>query len=245
MTAPRPRARDPGDCLSTLLRGIPLGISVCAMTELRLYAIGIDEVRDMFGAPPEIASTLRSIATTEFAAPTRKSGMLGKLGPLFKRDYFASDDDPSRPRHDDVENLLAGRYVAPDRMIPAWRLVETWLVQRAWGNLRLPASPQQLEALDFDLARAGLPPELALASVFRNDVQVPLRPLSGMRIGYAKYPHVLAIGNGLKRALLQIEGQSAELAKTVEEWVQGFPHWAEVAPTISRPVPDLVGLYLP
>ena len=56
------------------------------MGSLRLYAIGIDEVRAIFGAPEATATALRAIAAHRFpAAPSSAPGLLGKLGPVFRR----------------------------------------------------------------------------------------------------------------------------------------------------------------
>ena len=57
------------------------------MGELRLYAIGVDEVRDVFGAPPELAAEFRRVVAEQFPPVTtpKAPGMLGKLGPLFRR----------------------------------------------------------------------------------------------------------------------------------------------------------------
>ena len=39
------------------------------MGELRLYAVGIEEVRGMFGASPPVAEHLREVARSAFAPP--------------------------------------------------------------------------------------------------------------------------------------------------------------------------------
>src|SRR6185436_16405044 len=72
MNAPRPMLRS---------------ITVSVMGELRLYAIGIEEVRGMFGAPPQVADHLREVAQRAFAPPSleARGGLLSKLGPIFKR----------------------------------------------------------------------------------------------------------------------------------------------------------------
>ena len=56
------------------------------MGELRLYALGIDELRGLVGAGDKTAE-LREAARRAFApAEQPKSrGLIGKLGPLFRR----------------------------------------------------------------------------------------------------------------------------------------------------------------
>ena len=50
------------------------------MGELRLYAIGLDEVRGIIGAPPHQLEQLRELARRAFAAPAepQRSGLLGQ-----------------------------------------------------------------------------------------------------------------------------------------------------------------------
>src|SRR5690606_40003393 len=81
-----------------------------AMGELRLYAIGIDEVRGMFGARPDEAQRLREIAARalepEPVAPS--GGLLSRLGPIFRRPPGAPVISPTQPQPADLEALLAG-----------------------------------------------------------------------------------------------------------------------------------------
>ena len=80
------------------------------MGELRLYAIGVDEVRDVFCASPELAAEFRRIVADEFPPQTtpKAPGMLGKLGPLFRKPAGAVLVRPDTPVESDVADLLAG-----------------------------------------------------------------------------------------------------------------------------------------
>ena len=100
------------------------------MGELRLYAIGIEEVRGIFGASPQIADQLRELARNAFAPPREASrgGLLGKLGPIFRRVPATPVLSATQPDPHDVEVLLAGAYVPPERVGATWRVLET-LVQ--------------------------------------------------------------------------------------------------------------------
>ena len=77
------------------------------MGELRLYAIGVDEVRDVFCASPALEHQFRSIAAEAFPAHTtpKQPGMLGKLGPLFRRPPEAVIVQPDTPVEADVAEL--------------------------------------------------------------------------------------------------------------------------------------------
>ena len=69
------------------------------MGELRLYAVGIEEVRGMFGASPQVAEHLREVARRAFAPPAveARSGLLSKLGPIFKRVPATPVISPTQP----------------------------------------------------------------------------------------------------------------------------------------------------
>jgi hypothetical protein len=135
------------------------------MGELRLYAIGIEEVRGMFGASPGVAEHLREVAQRVFAPPSveGRGGLLSKLGPIFKRVPATPVISPTQPEPRDVEVLLAGAYVPPDRTGATWRLLETLVQGIAWGSTRMRLTAQELNDLDFALARGGAsaapPPE--------------------------------------------------------------------------------------
>src|SRR5829696_1444689 len=128
------------------------------MGELRLYAVGVDEVRGMFGASPPIAEHLREVARRAFAPPAveARGGLLSKLGPIFKRVPATPVISPTQPEPHDVEVLLSGAYVSPDRTGATWRLLETLVQGIAWGSTRMSLTAQSLDDLDFALARGGV-----------------------------------------------------------------------------------------
>src|SRR4029453_5979548 len=123
-------------------------ITVSVMGELRLYAIGIEEVRGMFGAPPQVADHLRVVAQRAFAPPSMegphdplgRGGLLSKLGPIFKRVPATPVISPTQPEPHDLEVLLAGAYVPPNRTGATWRLPET-LVQSSACHSREFTNP--------------------------------------------------------------------------------------------------------
>ena len=61
-------------------------------------------------------------------------GLLSKLGPIFKRVPATPVISPTQPEPHDVEVLLAGAYVPPDRTGATWRLLETLVQGIAWAR---------------------------------------------------------------------------------------------------------------
>lgn len=212
------------------------------MGEMRLYAIGIDEVREIFAARPEVAERLRTAAAPLFqAAPKKKFGLLEKLGPMFKKPLLpppaSIDPDPS-----DADTILAGRFVPPERIPAAWQLVRHWLDDLGWGTFELNLTDVELDEWDFDLARAGMSSQYGIGRLLNEELGLPLRPVSGLATGYVKNAHALNMISALELSQEQLSGRSAEWTEQLLTWLRGFPHWTEVAPTVGRPVPDLVGL---
>lgn len=84
------------------------------MGQLRLYAIGIEEMRGIIGAGPQTAE-LREAARRAFAAPEppKTRGLIGRLGPIFRRPPDAPVLCATDPEPRDVEVLLAGAYISP------------------------------------------------------------------------------------------------------------------------------------
>lgn len=213
------------------------------MAGLRLYAIGITELRDVFGAAPELAERLRQVAAQAFPAPTteqrRRGTLLGRIGPAM-RQPIDPPVPPARPGSQDVDALLNGRAVPLERLGYAWQVAEAWLDELSWGRLDLDINSQQLSRIEFALARAGLPASLALERLSQNDPQVPLRPGPGMQVGYCKNPHVNATRAGLTTIIEDLDDQTEAAVGPLLRFLNGFDEWERAATDQGRPVPDVV-----
>ncbi len=92
------------------------------MGTLKLWAVGIDEVREIFSANPEVAERLRAAAAARFRTDLpRQPGLLGKLGPLLRPSTDPAAPRPGVPGSEDVEDLLAGHHIPPQRRTPSAR----------------------------------------------------------------------------------------------------------------------------
>ena len=158
------------------------------MHELRLFAISINDVRDMFGADAALAAHLRDIVEQTFAPPPRKSSLLERIGPLLFRQRSV-EVDPRAPLPRDVEAVLSGGHIPPDRLPQCWALVLVWLAQRAAAEITMTIDG--LDALEFDLALAGLPSDYSLRQLAERDLGTALRPLPSQVVGYSKHLHVV------------------------------------------------------
>lgn len=158
----------------------------------------IDQVRDIFGATPDLAARLRSEAAERFAPPQRPATFLDKLGPLFRR-APATDVDPSRPLASDVDALLAGGFIPPERRGQCWEVLDAWLASLAHADERLDIP--DLDALEYDLGFQGLPSQFSLRQLWTRDLGIPLPPPAGGFSGYAKHGHVVATRDALRGVL--------------------------------------------
>ena len=154
------------------------------MQTLVACAISIDDVRDIFGANPTLAERLRAVAAARFARPAPAKRRW--FGPALKRDpEFAVD--PTMPSADDLNAVLAGAYVPPDRLPQSWALLAVFLEELSTAVERIDWDPACADDLEFDLARAGLNSDYALRNLAERDLGVGLRPLPGKWAGYAKH----------------------------------------------------------
>jgi hypothetical protein len=216
------------------------------MGELRLYAVGIEEVRGMFGAPPPLAEHLREVARSAFAPPAveARGGLLSKLGPIFKRVPATPVISPTQPEPHDVEVLLAGAYVSPDRTGATWRLLETLVQGIAWGSTRMSLTTQSLDDLDFALARGGVSASVGLRHLLNSTMSLNLVPVQGLTVGCYPYHKALAMAAAYRSATQDIKTEEQrEMIKSLTSWLEGFVPWAQVAASLGRPVPDLVGFW--
>lgn len=215
------------------------------MGELRLYALGIDELRGIVGAGTASAD-LREAARRAFAPPEppRTKGLIGKLGPLFRRTPEAPVVSPTDPEPRDVEVLLAGAYITPERMGATWRVLETLVQYRCWGSTRLPMTSQSLDDLDFALARGGVASAVGLGHLLTSNTDVRLIQVQGMTVGWHRHDKALAMAGAYRAAMPQIKtDEQRELVSALVMWLDGFVPWAQVAVGLGRPSPDLIGFW--
>lgn len=218
-----------------------------AMGELRLYAVGIDEVRDMFGAAPQEQERLRGIATQLLAPASTagaRGGLLTKLGPIFRRPPGAPVISPTQPVPQDLDVLLAGAYVPPDRLGATWRLLETLVQGSAWSSTLMNLTPESLDELDFVLASGGVSAAVGLRHLLNSSTSVPLMPVQGLTVGWHPHDKAMAMAGAYRSALPQVKSrEQAELVAALVSWLDGFRSWAQQAVMVHRRVPDLVGFW--
>lgn len=219
------------------------------MGDLRLYAIGADEVRSMMGASEDYAARLTEIAEHALAhesvvAPGRQT-LLQKLGPLFRRPPETMVVDPNQPTNDDLTQLLNGHYIAPERVVPTWRLLEILVKGWSWGATRLSLDQRALDDLDFALARGGVAAAVGVRHLLTHDLHLTLAPARGLTVGFHPYDQAIGMADAYRQALPQVPGEDQqELIAGLIKWLDGFPHWADVAPQVGRPAPDLIGFWV-
>lgn len=216
------------------------------MGELRLYAIGIDEVRQMFGAPNGLAERLRQQAQIALAPPpeSRQGGLLSRLGPIFRRVPGTPVLDPDDPQPADLDRILAGGYIPAERSVATWRLWELLIKENSWGSTGMTVSEHELDSLDFSLARGGVHAAAGLRHLLNTPTELPLIPPRGLLVGYHTGPQATWMAESYHQAVPEIESESdRETVQRLASWLDGFSHWADVAPATGRPVPDLIGFW--
>lgn len=181
------------------------------MQAVELYALAIDQVRDIFGANDQLAGELREVAARAFPAPRLRRFA---YRPLMRRDpAFALN--PGNPHPEDVDALLAGGFVAPERLPACWQLLRVFLDHLAPARLTAIPDATLLDGIEFDLARAGLSSDFALRRLAERPLQIPLRPLPGQLAGYSKHRHAHETGLALREVLIApVDQQSTLTAET-------------------------------
>lgn len=216
------------------------------MGEVRLYALGIEELRGIFGASADQAAHLRGVAGQALApAPTvARTGLIGKLGPIFRRPPATAVISPTQPEPADVEMLLTGAYVPPERTGAAWRLLEIFVAGMAWGSTRMSLTAQALDDLDFALARGGVSSSVGLRHLLDSSASLPLVPVPGLTVGWHRHETALAMAGVYRSAVPQLPTpEQQELTAALAVWLDSFVPWAHASTSRGRPVPDLVAFW--
>lgn len=209
------------------------------MAALRLYAIGIDEVRDLVGATPAVAAQARALAAGLFAvAPTPRTGPLNRL---FTGRRPEQTPTPDRPTAADLETVLSGHYPTPDRARACWLVLEHLVACRAWGRLVLDLDERGLADFDFELARAGLHADAGLAHVVDSDARIGLCPVPGLRVGHAQFGRVRRVATALTD--VEVSGPEAAATEALHRFLSQYAAWAAAATEAGRPEPDLLAFH--
>ncbi len=159
------------------------------MRAMRLFGIRIDDVRDIFGAPPEVAEALTRVFTEHHPAPVMK-----RRWGLFRRNPDL-EVDPARPMMRDATTLLEGGFVPQERLGPCWDVLLLWLEHLAGPTSRIEY--RRLDSVEFDLARRGLPSTLSVTRLGKRPLGIPLMPLPDMQAGYSHRTHAAATREAL------------------------------------------------
>lgn len=206
------------------------------MSDLQLYALSIDEVRDMVGAQTGHAAQLRERARpllAEAAAAPKGLGRWFSRGPR---------PDPGRPTETDLEAVLSGRWAPPERAVQTWRALELLICGQAFGRCTLPLTPDQIEGFDFAVTRAGAPANAGLGTVLRAGSRIGLPPHPAVVTGYLPWAQALLMAQGLSGVRLENPAHQAALTELVGFLAQ-YPGWADEAAAANRAKPDLLAIW--
>lgn len=203
------------------------------MHTLRLFAISIDAVRDVFGADAQLAERLRTAAAARFGPPPQDSapkGFLARLG-LARREPTL-EVDPRQPLASDVEAVLAGGYVPPERMGQAWQLLLLFLEELS--SAAATQTVADVDDLEFDLARAGLASDFSLRQLAGRPLGTPLRPDPEYLTGYAKHVHAVETAEALTAVAADADDEFKAVLASIE------PTRRVLAAVAANPTLDLV-----
>ncbi|MGI8457742.1 MAG: DUF7691 family protein [Propionibacteriaceae bacterium] len=215
------------------------------MGNLRLYAIAIAELRGVFGSRPEDVARYREQAHALLAPPVTAASRPRRFGPIFRRTPAAPVRSPTDPVPADLDVLLAGGYVAPERTGATWRLLETLVAANSWGCTQTQFAPAALDDLDFALTSAGVSSTFGLRHLLNSATEVNLLPVHGLTVGWRPHHVAVSMAATYRTAMgeLKTDDQREHVAALVG-WLDGFVHWGGVAQQLGRQAPDLVGFWV-
>lgn len=186
------------------------------MPRLLVFAVRIDDVRDIFGAEAALAERLRSVAAASFSTqqPTRRRW----FKPMLRRDPD-TEVRTDRPLRGEVDALLSGGFIEPDRQPAAWRVFTLWLEDLSTASVEVAWDPELFDRVEWDLARAGLNSDYSLRRLADRQLGTPLRPLPGQVVGYAKAVHVAETADAVRVALAvpDLPGETADFVAPILE----------------------------
>jgi len=216
------------------------------MSTLRLWAIGIDEVRGIFSADPDTADRLRQAAQQRFGAAGKPPpGLLGKLGPFLRGGGDPAAPRPGVPTSEDVEDLRhrtgsSRPYRPRPSLEPAGVLADvTWRLALANGR-----SPKlAYRSSTSTLARAEVPSRYTISDLFKASLGISLTRCPGLAAGWVPGGHALGMLASWPLALAELSQENQQLASGIIDFLGGFNQWTDQARTEGRAQPDLIAIF--
>lgn len=216
------------------------------MGELRLTAIGVEELRALFSGSPAIEEHLRGVAAQAFPPPAQpvRTSMLGRVGPVTKLPPpGAPVVKPDVPTAQDLRDLTRGRFVKAERLGAAWALVRLWLDACGWPSVAIAIDEPAINDLDFELATGGVETRYALRRLLNDKLALPLRTEPGQATGYVPYADAVAMREAWRPAIGTLSPHNADLARYLVTWLGGLEGWADYAKRAHQPFPDLIASF--
>ena len=203
--------------------------------ELRLWAISVNQVRQCFAAPEELADRLYAVTESQWPSVRLRPGrgLLAKLGPLTRLAPGAPVIRPDAPNRVDAENMMASRFIASDRLEACWMLLRAWLDELSADRTNLPLPRADIDGIEFDLARAGVPTHLSIRHLWQHGLDLPLRPIGAMSFGYMDHATVEVLVERWQAELSELEEATLEFATPFLRFMEAFA---------DRPEPDQLDL---
>ncbi|WP_040158514.1 hypothetical protein [Nigerium massiliense] len=219
------------------------------MGDVRFYALGIDELRDLFSGSPAAAERMRALAARAFAPPepvgAQRQSLLSRMGgPLTRRPpKSAPVVRPDVPTATDLGNLLAGHHVTPDRLEATWTLVRLWAEDAAWGSYTQPIDEAGIDEIDFQLSSGGVETRHALRRLFNNRLALPIGACPRQVAGYVRGAQALEMRDVYREAASWLDPERGAFVRDLAGWLDGFEEWTRRAPAENRPAPDLIAAF--
>jgi len=102
----------------------------------------------------------------------------------------------------------------------------------------------ELNDLDFALARGGVSAAVGLRHLLNNRTDLNLMPVAGMTVGWHRHEKALAMNAAYRSAMREIKtDEQRAMISSLTLWLDDFVPWAQVAASLGRPVPDLIGFW--
>lgn len=215
--------------------------------DIRLYAIGIGEAVTMYGAAAEGSPEAEDLRRIGEAAPEQEQ--VDAAPPRGLRRFFSKgrslvEVDPADPTPEDIEAFLTGDSIAPHRVRAVWRLQERLIAGRAWGSFTLPYGPQDLDQVDFALARGGVSAAVGLHHLFASTTPISLVAQSDLVVGWHDHDRAASMAASFREALDEVPGEYRGQISHLVSWLDQLETWSGQAEAAGRPRPDLIGFWM-
>lgn len=197
------------------------------MESLRLYPIQLALIPKMFAADESFASSLRELASDILPKNSSAKGKISQLITFWRNPIGNPNSSNVLPSQRDIDRLLGGLTIAPERQPQAWQIFECWVRSLGYSRWHKEVSRETLNHLETQGTKLEIPTEYGLSKLFINKLDIPLSEYPELQNGYVDYQFVEGFYLSWKEVLPKISAMENQVLTDLLVFFRNILNYAD------------------